>query len=75
MVDADHAQGRALSPRRQGDGHSRLIKSGGDRIYRDRVMWVCTVKRQGLGEGVHPEKSKNLRISAHVTDDRQASVW
>lgn len=45
VINADHAQRRALRPRRQGYGHSGLVEGRGDAIYRDRVMWVCPERK------------------------------
>lgn len=46
MVNADHAQRRALSSRRQSDRNCGVIKGGGHCIYRDRVVGVCAAKRE-----------------------------
>lgn len=43
MVNADHAQWRALCPRRKVDRHRGLVKCRGNGIYRDRVMRVRSV--------------------------------
>lgn len=45
MVDADHTEGRALSSRRQGDGHRGLVESSRDFIHGNGVVGVRTVKR------------------------------
>lgn len=65
MVNADHAQRRALCPRCKVDRHRGLVKCRGNGIYRDRVMWVRSV---GVRRK-YPLGRVNLRIGAHVAND------
>lgn len=75
MVDADHAQGRALRTGRQGDRHSRLVESGGDIVNGDGVVGVGTVKGVTLA---YPNAIARvpgyLRIGADVANNRQRPV-
>lgn len=43
MIDADHTEGRALSSRRQGNGHCGLVESSRDIIHGNGVVGVRTV--------------------------------
>lgn len=50
VVDADHAQGRALGARGQCDRHSRLVEGGGDVVDGDWVVGICSVKQLTLAQ-------------------------
>lgn len=70
MVDANHAQRRALSPSAQLNWHSGLIEGRRDGIYRDRVMRVRTGGNeldQGRARGTRTYVSA---LTSQMTDRR-----
>ena len=74
MVDADHAQGRALRTGRKGDRHSRLVEGGGDIVNGDGVVGVGAVEGVTLA---YPDATRvpgYLRIGADVANNGQRPV-
>lgn len=70
MIDADHAQSRAVLE--AGDGDGGLIEGGGDIVQRDGVEGVGAVKVSfGLVKG---RLVGDLRIGADVADDGEVAV-
>lgn len=76
MVNADHAKGGALGSSRQGDGHSGFVEGGRDVVNGNGVVRVGTVSRGNelMPADTDGRKEWYLRVSAHVTDDRKATV-
>jgi hypothetical protein len=78
VVDADHAQWRALGPFGKGNSHCGLVKSGCDGIDRDRIVGVGPEgdKTQNVSENVlYPQEFKRVTyvsaLTSQMTDKRR----